>query len=277
MDLDIALRSIENDISVRYDKTIDEKSVFIKQLESELENLRLLNQSVSCEFKDKEQKYLDHISSLENLKSELVKTYNQEINQLKLLTKLNSETFLNDTSLANESKFGTIPATGGNTNESLCSNILITLNQPEEIDEDSSSSSDSTKISPTIVVSAAGDDDNSVFSRADRGNSKRLKEANDELLLELKETLEEKEKFIRELQYEIEEYKNEYENLKSKNDTSGSTSFKSQNDSILNEESAYKNLYLDLKTGLVFSILLNSLFKHSFRFIFKKLNLYLIP
>ena len=155
MDLDIALRSIENDISVRYDKTIYEKSDVIKQLESELENLRQLNQSVCCEFKDKEQKYLDHISSLENLKSELVKTYNQEINQLKMLTKLNSETFLNDTSLVNESKiFGSIPATGGNTNESLCSNILITLNQPEEIEEeDSSSSNDSSKISPMIVVS----------------------------------------------------------------------------------------------------------------------------
>ena len=261
MDLDIALRSIENDISIRYDKTLDEKSEFIKHLESELENLKQLNQSVNCEFKDKEQKYLDHIASLENLKSELVKTYNQEINQLKLLTKLNSETFLNDTSIANESKFGTIPATGGNTNESLCSNILITLNQPEEIDVNTSSSSDSSKLSPTIVVSAATDDDNSVYSGGrPTDNSKRLKEANDELLLELKETLEEKEKFIRELQYEIEEYKNEYENLKNKTDLTDSssnnnnnndTSIKSQNESLMNEDDDFKNLYLQLKGGIV--------------------------
>ena len=266
MDLDIALRSIENDISIRYDKTIDEKAEFIKQLESELENLKQLNQSVSCEFKDKEQKYLDHIASLENLKYELVKTYNQEINQLKLLTKLNSDTFLNETSLINESKIDlpqiggvVIPETGGNTNESLCSNILITLNQQEEIDCDSDSSG---KILPSIIVSAAEDNDDDTSIRTTENNSKRLKEANDELLRELKVTLEEKEKFIKELQYEIEEYKNEYENLKSKNDatisTNMDTSIKSLNDSSANiDDNDYKHMYFDLKNGIILFFYVN--------------------
>lgn len=265
--MDIALRSIENDLSVRYDKSIIDKDSYIKDLEAELLALRDHNESVNVDYKDKEKKYIEQIDNLENLKYELIKTYNHEINQLKALAKLN-ESSSNRTSPVNEvvenvkptttttavPLLNVIPATGGSNNESLYSSTLVTLHQSiDEDDEEQGQHVNVDKNIPTINIPTTSvltdsllskvevDEDSetadiltptaaSIVANAAFSPRSMIKEAKDELL-------EEKENFIKELQNDIEDYKHDLNEFKLKYDE-----LAKQNE-FINEE------YMSLKRG----------------------------